>query len=97
MRVCTINGCHVGPERVDELHELLQDYAAQVREHEPGCLLVRVLTEAHDPGAVVVYAEFADASAYEAHLQSSHVARLRLRLQPLMGDTHHKTIFQPLA
>jgi quinol monooxygenase YgiN len=97
MRVCTINGCRVTVERVDELREIFARYAQQVADHEPGCLLLRVLQDAADPTSFLVYAEFADQSAYDAHLASAHVAGLRERLHPLIGDTHTKTILRPLA
>lgn len=95
MRVCTINGCRVAEERVEELREIFARYQEQVASNEPGCLMLRVLQERDDPTAFLVYAEFADASAYEAHLASDHVAELRERLHPLIGETHSKTILRP--
>lgn len=75
--------------------EIFAQYEQQVAANEPGCLLLRVLQERDDPTAFLVYAEFADESAYEAHLASDHVAALRGRLHPLIGDTHTKTILRP--
>jgi quinol monooxygenase YgiN len=97
MRVCTINGCRVGEEHLEPLRRIFDDYAHQVASHEPGCLLLRVLQDAGDPTSFLVYAEFADQQAYEAHLASDHVARLRERLHPLIGDTHHKLVLRPVA
>jgi quinol monooxygenase YgiN len=97
MHVCTINRCSVGEERVEELREIFTRYIREVASHEPGCLLMRVLQDAADPTAFLVYAEFADQRAYEAHLASAHVARLRETLHPLIGDTHHKTILRPFT
>lgn len=96
MRVCTINGCTVAPEHVGELRQILVDYVAEVRAHEPGCVLVRLHQEQDADNHFVVYAEFTDQAAYDAHLQAGHVTRLRQALQPLMGDTHHKTILRPV-
>lgn len=97
MRVCTINACRVGEEHVERLREVFDHYAQQVARHEPGCLLLRVLQDATDATSFVVYAEFGDQLAYEAHLSSDHVAWLRGQLHPLIGDSHHKTILRPLA
>lgn len=96
MPVCTINGCTVAPEHVDDLRQILVAYVADVRAHEPGCSLVRLHQEQGAENHFVVYAEFADQAAYDAHLQADHVAALRRALQPLMGDTHHKTILRPV-
>jgi len=92
----TINGCSVAAKDLEELRRVLFAYAEEVRVGEPGCRTMRLLEDAQDPLAIIVYSEFDDATAYQAHLESAHVARLRQRLHPLMGETHHKTIFRPI-
>ena len=94
MAVITINGCRVAPADVGALRELLGAYIEELRAREAGCLHARVLVEAEDPCAVIVYAEFRDEEAYAEHLSWSHVAALRSRRHPLIGDTHHKTIYR---
>lgn len=97
MHVCTNNGCRVEEEHVGRLVEIFEGYARLVAANEPGCLLLRVLQDASDPRSFLVFAEFADQAAYEAHLASAHVAQLREQIHPLIGDTHSKTIFKVLA
>lgn len=97
MHVCTTNACRVAEEHVELLRETFADYARKVAANEPGCLLLRVLQDASDPCSFVVFAEFADQRAYEAHLASDHVAQLRGKIHPLIGESHHKTILRPLA
>lgn len=96
MPVCTINGCRVEPQHVEALREVLAAYARDVKDNEPGCRLFRMLQDEEDPGHFLVFAEFDDQAAYEAHLGSDHVARLRGKLHPLIGDSHHKTILRPI-
>jgi quinol monooxygenase YgiN len=97
MHVCTINRCRVGEDHLEQLREVFADYTRQVAAHEPGCLSLRVLHEPGDPSAFVVYAEFTDEAAHQAHIASAHVARLREQLHPLIGDTHQKTILRPFV
>lgn len=97
MRVCTINACTVGEADIERLRGVFDRYLQQVADHEPGCMLMRVLQDASDPASFLVYAEFADQQAYEAHLASEHVAELRGQLHPLIGDSHRKTILRPFA
>lgn len=93
----TLNGCRVRAEDLATLRALFTEFAAAVRSAEPGCLFLRLLEDAADPCAAIIYAEFTDQAAYDAHLRSAHVASLRERLHPLIGDTHHKTIYRPLG
>lgn len=95
MRLCTINGCRVEEDRVEELREVFASYAQSVSTQEPGCLLLRVLQEQDDPTSFLVFAEFTDQAAYDIHLASDHVAELRRRLHPLIGNNHTKTILRP--
>lgn len=96
MRVCTINGCSVAPHHVEKLREIFIGYRKDVEAGEPGCVLLRMHQDDADPTHFVVYAEFVDQAAYDAHLASDHVARLRSTLHELIGDTHHKTILRPI-
>lgn len=96
MRVCTINGCSVAPDDAERLREIFVAYGKDVRENEPGCVLLRMHQDDADPNHFVVYAEFADQAAYDAHLASDHVARLRGTLHEIIGDSHHKTILRPI-
>ncbi|MCX4240712.1 putative quinol monooxygenase [Paraliomyxa miuraensis] len=94
MKVCTTNAFRVAADRIDELRTILEAYTAELRANEPGCLLYRVLQQDDEPTSFVVYAEFEDQLAYEAHMASDHVARLRGQIHPLMGDTHRKTVWR---
>ncbi len=96
MRVCTINGCSVAPENIERLREIFAVYAKDLKANEPGCQLLRIHQDAADPCHFVVYAEFDDQAAYDAHLASDHVTRLRTTLHEIIGDSHHKTILRPI-
>ncbi len=96
MSVCTINGCSVAPDDVERAKEIFVRYEKDLKANEPGCLLLRINQDVEDPCHFVVYAEFSDQAAYDAHLASDHVAWLRSTLHPLMGDTHHKTLLRPI-
>jgi quinol monooxygenase YgiN len=96
MQLSTINGCSVKPDTVQEVRTIFAAYAREVEDHEPGCLQIRFHQDAEDPCHFVVYAEFADQTAYEAHLASDHVTALRTKLHPLIGDSHHKTLLRTM-
>ncbi|MCA9652059.1 MAG: antibiotic biosynthesis monooxygenase [Myxococcales bacterium] len=97
MRVCTINRCRAESGSPEELREIFASYSEDLRRNEPGCLALHVMQDSEDPAEFVVFAEFADQAAYEAHLASAHVARLRGVLHPRIGDSHRKTILHPIA
>lgn len=96
MRVCTINRCRSESGDPAPLREIFAWYEEDMKRNEPGCLMLRIMQDAEDEATFVVIAEFEDQQAYEAHLASDHVARLRGVLHPLIGDSHHKTLLRPV-
>ena len=96
MRVHTINRCRSESGDPAPLREVFDRYAEDVRRSEPGCLSLRVLQDVEDSATFVVIAEYEDDAAYQAHLASDHLARLRSALHPLIGDSHHKTLLRPV-
>ncbi len=63
----------------DALAALLTEQASVVRAAEPGCLVYRVHRATRDPELFLFYEQYADAAAFDAHRNASHVVAFRQR------------------
>jgi quinol monooxygenase YgiN len=62
--------------RGDLVEESLKEMAAAVAEEEPGCLVYRASRSLEDPDVFVLYEEYVDQAALEAHRETPHFRRL---------------------
>ena len=74
----------VRPDGIERFLELARDDAGQSVAREPGCRQFDVTVEQDDPNHVVLYEIYDDAAAFDAHLQTPHLATFRDGLEPLV-------------
>jgi quinol monooxygenase YgiN len=67
----------VKPGAMPAFLALAHDDAHSSVAHEPGCLAFDVAVAQDDPDAVVFYEVYDDRDAFDAHLQTPHLARFR--------------------
>lgn len=65
----------VKPEYVAEFERLFTGLRAEMRKHEPDCLLYSLLKSRTKPGAYIVQEQYRHQSALEAHQKSAHGAK----------------------
>jgi quinol monooxygenase YgiN len=58
-----------------EFERLFAELRAEMRKHEPGCLLYSLLKSRTKPGAYIVHEQYRDQAALDAHQKSAHGAR----------------------
>ena len=63
----------------DALAALLKEQVAAVRQAEPGCLVYRPHRSTTDPDLFIVYEQYRDEAAFEAHRKAPHLAAYRER------------------
>jgi len=63
----------------DALAELLEEQAAEVRKMEPGCNAYRPHRSTTDPELFLIYEQYRDQAAFDAHRKGAHLARFRER------------------
>ena len=82
----------------DRLATLLVEQAAAIREQEPGCLLYRPHRCVRDPDLFMLYEMYVDDTAFDAHLNSSHLADFRRRRadQGLIDGSPKGNAYKPL-
>lgn len=66
----------VRPGHGDEVEELLVRMGEAVARDEPGCLLYRAVRLVDDPDVFVLYEEYEDQAALEAHRATPHFREL---------------------
>jgi len=87
---------HVQPGQEETVRRLLLQAAAAVREHEPGNLLYLAHQDAADPAHFLVYEQYADQAALEAHRDSAHYQEVVVgKIVPLLAE-RQVTFFQLL-
>jgi autoinducer 2-degrading protein len=84
------------PGQEETVRRLLLQAAAAVREHEPGNLLYVAHQDAADPAHFLVYEQYADQAALEAHRDSAHYQEVVVgKIVPLLAQ-RQVTFFQLL-
>ena len=58
-----------------ELERLFAELRAEMRTHEPGCLLYSLLKSRTKPGAYIVHEQYREQAALDAHQASAHGAK----------------------
>ena len=60
------------PGKVETVIEKLQEMVALVKEHEPGCALYQISRSKEDPNFLLLYEQYVDQAAVEAHRTTPH-------------------------
>jgi quinol monooxygenase YgiN len=63
---------------------------------EPGCLVYRPHRDLADPRVFVLYEEYVDEAAFDAHTASEHFRRHVLEEAVPLLDARERTFFEPL-
>lgn len=81
----------VGPGHIDEVISLLRQAAIPSRQ-EPGCRLYIANQELANPDTIVMYEQYDDEAAFQAHLESPHCRELVLgKVVPLLESRSRET------
>ena len=62
----------VKPDKADDVEAALQRMAPLVKAHEPGCRLYQVSRSTEDPNRFLLYEQYVDQAALEAHRETPH-------------------------
>ncbi|MFC7478449.1 putative quinol monooxygenase [Dankookia sp. GCM10030260] len=76
----------VRPGCVDAFLALAQDDARHSVADEPGCRQFDVVVPETEPGHVVFYEVYDDRAAFDAHLETAHLARFRAGFPALIVE-----------
>ena len=80
----------VQPGHVDEVIALLGQAAIPSRQ-EPGCHLYVANQDLSDPDTIVMYEQYDDEAAFQAHLSSPHCQELVVgKIVPLLESRHRE-------
>jgi quinol monooxygenase YgiN len=85
----------VKPGNVDAVLAALARMAPLVRQHEPGCLTYRVNRAKDDPNVLLLYEEYADQAALDAHASSSHFKEIILGTVVPLLEKREREFFTP--
>ena len=67
-----------------EFERLFGELRAEIRLHEPGCLLYSLLKSRVKPGAYIVHEQYRDQAALDAHQKSAHGARFFPKMRAII-------------
>jgi quinol monooxygenase YgiN len=70
-----LKNVQVMPEHFEEFERLFAELRAEMRKHEPGCLVYSLLKSRTKPGAYIVQEQYRNQSALDAHEKSAHGAK----------------------
>jgi quinol monooxygenase YgiN len=65
----------VKPEHIAQFERLFAELRAEMRKHEPDCLLYSLLKSRAKPGAYIVHEQYRHQAALDAHQKSAHGAK----------------------
>ena len=65
----------VKAEHTAEFEHLFAELRAEMRKHEPDCLLYSLLKSRAKPGAYIVHEQYRNQAALDAHQKSAHGAK----------------------
>jgi quinol monooxygenase YgiN len=85
------------PGQGDQVEALLLEMTAAVRGNEPGCVLYRATRSASDRDAFLLYEEYLDQEALDAHRLTPHFSRLiEGKVVPLLLE-RDREVMVPIA
>ena len=93
------SGAHNGPlviiaefeveaDKLEQFLELARTDASQSVANEPGCRQFDVTLDREQPNRVVLYEVYEDAAAFDAHLETPHLAAFRAGIENLSVSRH---------
>ena len=85
----------VKPGSLDAVLAALTRMAPLVRQHEPGCLTYRVNRANDDPNVLLLYEEYADQAALDAHVASPHFKEIILGTVVPLLNKREREFFTP--
>ena len=74
----------VKPDKLEQFLELARTDASQSVASEPGCRQFDVTLDREQPNRVVLYEVYEDAAAFDAHLETPHLAAFRAGIENLI-------------
>ncbi len=84
---------HAGKEH--EVAAIFQKQAAAART-EPGCLMFQVHRHRDDPRRFLIYEQYKDDAALEAHRNTPHFLEYVRKQLPALGERVDGNLYQPL-
>jgi quinol monooxygenase YgiN len=78
----------VKPDQLERFLELAKTDASQSVANEPGCRQFDVTLDHEQPNRVVLYEVYDDETAFDAHLQTPHLAAFRAGIENLIVSRH---------
>ena len=78
----------VKPDKLEQFLELARTDASQSVANEPGCRQFDVTLDREQPNRVVLYEVYEDAAAFDAHLETPHLAAFRAGIENLSVSRH---------
>ena len=78
----------VKPDQLEQFLELARADASQSVAKEPGCRQFDVTLDREQPNRVVLYEVYEDAGAFDAHLETPHLAAFRAGIESLIVSRH---------
>lgn len=83
--------------RGDEVAALLEEMAAAVAADEPACVLYRAARSVEHPDLFILYEEYTDQAALEAHRETPHFRRyIEGAIVPLL-ESREREVAVPVA
>lgn len=84
---------HVKPGMAAQVIAALQEMAPLVAQHEPGCLMYQVCRSQEEPDAFLLYEQYADEAALQAHRDAPHFKRIIEGTVIPMLETRERTFY----
>ena len=75
---------HIDPSQLEEYKSTLRDEIEASIRLEPGVLTLYALSVKGDPAQIRIFEMYADAAAYEAHLQTPHFKKYKTGTQGMV-------------
>ena len=75
---------HIDPSQLEEYKAALRDEIEASIRLEPGVLTLYALSVKGDPAQIRIFEMYADAAAYEAHLQTAHFKKYKADTQGML-------------
>ena len=67
---------YVKPGMGDQVAAALREMAPLVKQHEPGCALYQASRAQDNPDLFLLYEQYADEAAFQAHRETPHFKRI---------------------
>ena len=83
-RVVRLAELHIDPSQLEEYKAALRDEIEASIRLEPGVLTLYAVSVKGDPAQIRIFEMYADAAAYEAHLQTPHFKKYKTGTQGMV-------------